>query len=134
MLELAEHGVDDAAILFQVLPAGVGDLIKLLGAVGFECGVSDLFEIRHSRVDHARTRSVKAARAFLEVLDQFVAVAWFLLQQGEDDEMQVCCGKFAAGAKAPAAAKGAGETCREVPKAMPAMVAPHREVLGAKVV
>ena len=70
-------------------PAGVGDRVDGLAAVGLLRHEALLFELGQTRVDRARARDVGAAEAVAQGLDQLVAVHRPLGQEAEQVEPQV---------------------------------------------
>ena len=80
--------------------AFVGNPIKFLCAFGFDDGVTQLLEISERWIDHPRAGAVKASGAFLERLDDLVAVTRLFLEQRQDDELQIIAAELASGAKA----------------------------------
>ena len=92
-------------------PADVGQRIQYgfrRGAVGGEMGsavgrqivefsrtfmldasVADLFEESQCRIDHAGARTVEAAGALLDRLNELITVARALLDQGQDKKLEV---------------------------------------------
>src|SRR6266478_1508735 len=86
--ELRQCGVDEGAVLIELLEAGLGDLVKLLAALGFDRRVADLFEVGQRWIDHARARRIEALGGFFERLDDLVAMPRTLLEQSQDDKLQ----------------------------------------------
>ena len=86
----AEHGVDASLVLRKRCAAFVGGLIEL--AAGFAVDRPDealVFQQRQGGIDHAGAGPVGAARAVFQFLDQLVAVARLLGDQGQDHEAKV---------------------------------------------
>src|ERR1700685_3131208 len=77
------------AIFLQMLGARFGDLVELLGPFRFRSGVAHFFQVGQRRINHARTRRVDAAGMFFDLFDDLVAVARFLAQQRQDDQLQI---------------------------------------------
>ncbi len=81
----------------------VGNAVQLLGAVRLHRGVADLLQISEGGVDHAGAGRVEAAGTLFQRLDDLVAVAGFLRQQGQDQQLQLAGAELAPGAEALAA-------------------------------
>ena len=86
----AEDGVDAGAVLLQRLAARVGGLEELApGLAGGRADEALVFQQGQGRIDHAGRGPIGAAGAVFQLLDQLVAVARLLGEQGQDDEAKV---------------------------------------------
>src|SRR3979411_2384723 len=101
--ELRKQRVRRAAIVLQVLLTRVGDVVELAGAVDLDSGMPDFFEIRERGVDHAGTRYVKTLGAFVQGLDDFVAMAGLFREQPQYQELKVDGAQFSPHTEGPAA-------------------------------
>ena len=133
-LELGQDGIDGLAILLEMAPALIGRVIELLGPVGLDPGIAQLFQICQRRIDHPRAGHVIAARALLQPLDQLIAMAGLLGQEMEQQELQIRGAQLAAPAEAlvvearAAREAPAGEAAAGGPEAPAAAVAAHPKV------
>ena len=75
------------AVLVEVALAVRGDRVALLAVLFVDGRVPQLLEQGERGVDHARARAVAAGEAFLNGLDDLVAVARALGDQREDLEL-----------------------------------------------
>src|SRR6185369_10250177 len=99
-LELDEDGIDGLAVLLEMAPALISRVIELLGPLRLDPGIAQLFQIGQRRIDHPRAGHVIAARAFLQPLDQLIAMAGLLGQEMEQQELQIRGAQLAAPAEA----------------------------------
>src|SRR5262249_47001714 len=103
--------VDEVAVVGEMGAALVGDGVELLGALGLAGHVAGLLEIGERGIDDAGTGRIPAGGLVLQNLDDLVAVARLLGDQGEREQPQVALRQHAAGPHhvAPAHAATAAE-------------------------
>src|SRR6266851_9341896 len=100
-----------------MLLALVGDVIELAGALDLDGGVPDFLEVGERGVHHAGTRYVKTPGAFVQGLDDFIAMARLFRQQPQYKELQIDGGQFSAHAEGSAAHPAFHEPPAEMAKA-----------------
>ena len=96
-LHRGEDHVGDVAVAGEMGAAGLGDGVDLLVALGAGDGVAGFLEVGQRRVDDAGARAVGAVGTLLQGLDDVVAVARLLGEQGEDDQAEVAVTEHAPG-------------------------------------
>src|ERR1700676_2508567 len=126
--ELCKQRVRGAAIVVQMLLTRVGDAVELAGALGLDGGVPDFLKVGESGVHHAGTRYVETLGAFVQGLDDFIAMARLFRQQPQYKELQIDGGQFSAHAEGSAAHVAFYEPPAKVAKAATPMMAPKEMV------
>ncbi len=101
--ELREQRVGDGAVLLQILPAKLGDVVELARALDFNRRMPEFLEVRQGGVDHAGTRDVKAFGALIQRPDDFVAMPRLVREQPQDHQLQIDGRELAAHAEGLAA-------------------------------
>src|SRR5215831_1218026 len=110
----------------------VGDSVKLLGAFGGDGHIAGFFQESERRVHNARTRTVPVGGLFLDELDDFVAVAGGLRDQGQRYQPQIALRQHAPGAhvvRVHAAAAVAAAKAKSAKSSAP--MPPRRPSIGA---
>ena len=110
--EAFHHRIDESLVLFEVGAAFVGDRVELLCAIRLRGDVAGLFEEGQRRIDHAGAWRIPARGFLLQHLDDLVAVARLLRDQGERDQANVALRQHAAGAAHVVAVAAAARTSK----------------------
>ena len=111
--ELIQSFFDARAILVQLCRAGFGDLVKFFRAFRFRSGVSGFFQIGERRINHAGTGRIHSAGVLFDLLDDLVAVARFLTEQSQDDQLKISGGEHFRHAHSRTADESSSETTKE---------------------
>src|SRR5215217_6381279 len=122
------------ALLVQLGAATLGDLVHAPVLLLVGANLTEFLKVLQGRIDGARARRVHAARAFLNMLDDLVAVARAFAQHAENYIAQRAAQQsasaapgwaavFPEAAEAPRSARSAGSTWATAP----ASSTPHAE-------
>src|SRR5262249_47486690 len=89
LVHAPEHGIERALVLGEERAPRLGDGVELLARLGGgHRRVAELLEQGERRGDDARARAGPAGEALLDRLDDLVAMAGLVREQGQNEEAQ----------------------------------------------